>query len=232
MRPPVLRPRIAPGVLLSGGSVVLFRVGSCLTHRRKKRIWCQRPKQPIMVQLVAHGTASAFSGPRLALRDERLIAKLRTPGPNRPETHAHMTDQHQRYPALRGAAVPATGRIRRGGRATPALYEAAAARPTRLLGGAGPRSWTGSPVDRRARMDAAARPLVRGRQAQRVGQLPRPAPARAPPQQGRDHLGGRAGRPPGATPTGTWPARSAARANALKRLGVRQAATGWRSTCR
>ena len=47
-----------------------------------------------------------------------------------------------------------------------------------------------------ARLERAARPVVRRRQAQRQRQLPRPPPRRAAPQQGRHHLGRRAGRQP------------------------------------
>ena len=55
-----------------------------------------------------------------------------------------------------------------------------------------------------------ARPLVRRGHAECRRQLPRPAPHRAPPQQGRHHLGGRAGRSPRLYLLGRWRARSAA----------------------
>ena len=48
--------------------------------------------------------------------------------------------------------------------------------------------------DRVLDWNAALRPVVRRRQAQRLLQLPRPAPDRRAAQQGRHHLGGRAGR--------------------------------------
>ncbi len=46
----------------------------------------------------------------------------------------------------------------------------------------------------RARMEPAAREMVRRREDQRERELPGSPPARRPPQQGGDHLGRRAGR--------------------------------------
>ena len=60
-----------------------------------------------------------------------------------------------------------------------------------------------------ARLERAARPVVRRRQAQRQRQLPRPPSRRAAPQQGRHHLGRRAGRQPRPDLPGCCTARSA-----------------------
>ena len=69
-------------------------------------------------------------------------------------------------------------------------------RPRRLLGAICRRAGVVHAVDPRARLAAAPREVVRRRPDQRQRELPRPPRARAAPQQGRAHLGRRAGRPP------------------------------------
>ena len=72
------------------------------------------------------------------------------------------------------------------------------AEPAALLGDDGARErHLVQALEEGARLEAAVREVVRRRQAQRLLQLPRPASrgrARLAPQQGRDRLGGRAGR--------------------------------------
>ncbi len=65
-----------------------------------------------------------------------------------------------------------------------------------LLGRAGRDAGVDRPVRARARLEAAARAVVRRRQAQRVGQLRRPPHPHRAAQQGRADLRGRARRPP------------------------------------
>ena len=60
-------------------------------------------------------------------------------------------------------------------------------------------------VDAGARLERAARQVVRRRQDQRQLQLPRPPPRRAAQEQGRHHLGRRAGRQPRADLSATAP---------------------------
>ena len=141
-----------------------------------------------------------------------------------------MTDQldtllseQRRFPpppefAARANAAPATLSGRRAG-------------PGRVLGRPGTRPRLDPSLGPGARVEAAARQVVRRREAQRLGQLPRPPPDRAPAQQGRDHLGGRARRPPRAHLLG---ARAGGRAAAPTRSSgsASSGATGSRSTCR
>ena len=69
-------------------------------------------------------------------------------------------------------------------------------------------------------VEPAVREVVRRRPAQRRVQLPRPARRGRPRRQGRDPLGGRAGRHPHASPTPTCTRSVCQAANALTDLGV------------
>ncbi len=79
--------------------------------------------------------------------------------------------------------------------------------PAAILGRSGRRAGVVQAVARGAGMEAAPRPVVRGRKTQCLVQLPRPARPRAAPQPGGVDLGRRTRRPPGAHLLGS-PSRS------------------------
>ena len=96
-----------------------------------------------------------------------------------------------------GAEVPAAEVLRQGG-AGPERGDlpGGAPEPGAVLGAPGQGAPVAQAVAEGARVEAPLREVVRRREAQRLRQLPGP-PRRGPaPQQGRDHLGGRARRQP------------------------------------
>ena len=129
---------------------------------------------------------------------------------------------------------PAVGRVSRRRRNVPRRerLRARRARSRRRSGPASPREleWF-TPVDAGARLEAAAREVVRRRHAQRQRQLRRSPRARAAPQQGRAHLGRRAGRPADADLLRSLPRGEPVRQRA--EVARREdAAIASRSTCR
>ncbi len=76
----------------------------------------------------------------------------------------------------------------------PAIYEAGRQRPGRLLGEIRRRARVDQAVGQGARLEPAAREVVRRRKAERQRQLPRPPRPHVAQEQGRDHLGRRARR--------------------------------------
>ena len=111
------------------------------------------------------------------------------------------------------------------------LYRAAPAPTGCGSGRTRPARWMDHTLATRARVEAAARQVVRGRPAQRLRQLPRPPPEGSPAQQGGDHLGGRAGRPASPHLLGTAPGGEPLLPT-RSRTWASSGATGWRSTCR
>ena len=122
------------------------------------------------------------------------------------------------------SAVPRLSRRR----PTPSRRCTRRPRPTGCASGRSrPGRSTGSPPWAPGpRVDPATCQVVRRWQAQRLGQLPRPAP-RAPPGATRPRSSGRASRATGGrSPTGSSTGRSARAANALKTLGVQEGRPG------
>ena len=97
---------------------------------------------------------------------------------------------------LRALRTARSRRRRRRAPMTSAIYDARRRRSRSLLGRLGARARVDQAVGHGARVEAARREVVRRRQAQRQRQLRRPPRAQRAPQQGRDHLGRRARRPP------------------------------------
>ena len=100
-----------------------------------------------------------------------------------------------------------------------------------LLGRTGRIARLDQALGQGARLERAARPMVRRRQAQRQRQLPRPASRRAAPQQGRHHLGRRTRRQPRADAIRCCTARSASSPTSSRARASRPA-TASPSTCR
>ena len=101
----------------------------------------------------------------------------------------------RRAPAGESPLRPAAGICRGRSRAGPEDLRRGRARPRGVLGEVCRRARMEHSLDPGARLAAAARQVVRRRQAQCERELPGPARPRRAPQQGRDHLGGRARRP-------------------------------------
>ena len=162
MRPPVLRPRIAPGVLLSGGSVVLFR-GHCASRPEKRRIWCHRPNSHF-AQCSWGRTARAFSGPASRTpRPRRPPCKSRNPVRTRIDRRTFPHGRPARHAPVRGAALPSHTRVRRPRRRHRGPLRGCEARSARLLGGPGAHPGLDHPMAERARVDTPACPVVRRR---------------------------------------------------------------------
>ena len=122
---------------------------------------------------------------------------------------------------------PPAGVRRQGARQEPGRVRDALAagqgRPRGLLGRAGRSRCTGSSRwDKVLDWNEPHRQVVRRRQAQRQLQLPRPPPRRAAQEQGRDHLGGRAGRHAASSRYQDLHREVCKFANVLKGLGIKK----------
>ena len=158
-----------------------------------------------VVACLAHDRHGSILALASTTRSDRHVDRSRSPAPGAPEVRAP-----RRVPRRRVAVDPD-------------LYARAAADPEGYWAEqAATLEWI-APWEQGARLEAAAREVVRRRQAQRVGQLPRPAHPHAAPQQGRAHLGGRAGRPPHADVLGPLRRGQSVRATCSSRSACRRA---------
>ena len=133
--------------------------------------------------------------------------------PSNPEISALLSEDRTFPPAPAFTAAAHAG--------DPAIYDRAARIP-RPSGPASPASSSGSPRSRGPRVELAGREVVRRRPAERLGQLRRSARADGAAQQGRDHLGRRAGRSPHAHLLRSLPRGQPVRATCCKALGVKK----------
>ena len=104
-------------------------------------------------------------------------------------------DRPDLHPAHRNPALRAPAGVQRRRERPAGAVSLRPGQPVALLGRAGAESGVDYAVAPGAGVESAARQVVCRRKAERRRQLYRPAPEGATAKQGRDHLGGRAGRP-------------------------------------
>ena len=223
-RPLVLRPRITPGVLLSGGSGSVVSERRCVPSPDIARLMPRLPgavySHDLAVWRATLATPFArFPRHSAKQRPARAYADLA-----RSRFYPLQRRRHVFISSIRCSTNSADSRrprrLRPGRLRTQSLYDAAARDRLAFWDRAGDGARLDDAVDDGARVDAAARELVRRRPAQRRGQLHRPAPRPARAAT-RPRSSGRASRATGAsTPTGSWASEVGRCANALKALGV------------
>ena len=154
---------------------------SCASARStQRRAGRPRPRAPHGTRRLARGLRSAL---RSSLYSGAWPTRSRTP---RSTISSAKTARFRRRPNSARSAIVRDESIYAEAARDPEAFWATLRRRARMV----------AAVGHGARLAAAARQVVRRRQAQRQRQLPRSPRPRTAPQQGRAHLGRRAGRSP------------------------------------
>ena len=191
-------------LVVPGTAKLRIRSNSIATGLLRLQSLARRPEAGAAVR---RGLPASSIPPSLAARGSgrilpgRAAAEAGPPGlptsRRREERHAesHARQRAHRGPPEGGAEVPAAEVLCQGG-AGPERGDLprGAPEPGPVLGAPGQGAPVAQAVAEGSRVEAPLREVVRRREAQRLRQLPGSPRRGSAPQQGRDHLGGRARR--------------------------------------